>query len=248
MKYALASLGFAALASCVLLAQETATLAFDVASVKPNRTGEGNTHVGHNGGTLTVTNATLKYCILRAYGVADAQVSGPAWLDTERYDIVAKAAADATNDQHQLRLRTLLAERFKLAVHREAKEASVYALVVMKNGPKIKKEALGNGGDGDIASNRGHMTAKAASMNHLAVFLAGPRAALGRAVINETGLDGGYSFTLDWTPEGINPSGPDSPPPILVALQEQLGLKVETRKAPVEILFIDHVEKLPTEN
>jgi uncharacterized protein (TIGR03435 family) len=85
-------------------------------------------------------------------------------------------------------------------------------------------------------------------MNHLAAFLAGPRAALGRVVINQTGLDGGYSFTLDWTPEGINPSGPDSPPPILAALQEQLGLKVETRKAPVEILFIDHVEKIPTEN
>jgi uncharacterized protein (TIGR03435 family) len=248
MKYALASLGFTALASCVLLAQPAAPLAFDVASVKPNQTGESSTHIGHNGGTLTVTNATLKYCILRAYGVADAQVSGPAWLDTERYDIVAKAAADATNDQHPLRLRALLAERFRLAVHREAKEASIYALVVARNGPKIKKEEFGDAGDGDIASNRGHVTAKAASMNHLAAFLAGPRAALGRVVINQTGLDGVYSFTLDWTPEGINPSGPDSPPPILAALQEQLGLKLEARKAPVEILFIDHVEKIPTKN
>jgi uncharacterized protein (TIGR03435 family) len=246
MKYAFASLGFAALASYAQLAQDAAPLAFDVASVKPNRTGESSTHIGHVGGTLTVTNATLKYCILRAYGIADAQVSGPAWLDTERYDIVAKAAADATNDQHPLRLRALLAERFRLAVHCETKEASVYALVVAKNGPKIKKE-FGEG-DGDIASNRGHVTAKAVSMNHLATFLAGPRAALGLVVNNQTGLDGLYSFTLDWTPEGINPSGPDSPPPIMTALQEQLGLKLETRKALVEILFIDHVEKVPTEN
>jgi uncharacterized protein (TIGR03435 family) len=85
-------------------------------------------------------------------------------------------------------------------------------------------------------------------MNHLVTFLAGPRAALGRVVIDQTGLDGVYSFTLNWTPEGINPSGPDSQPPLLAALQEQLGLKVETRKAPVEILFIDHAEKIPAEN
>jgi uncharacterized protein (TIGR03435 family) len=247
VKYAVASLVFASLASFVLLAQDAAPLAFDVASVKPNRTGEGSTHIGHSGGTLTMTNATLKYCILRAYGVADAQVSGPAWLDTERYDIVAKAAADATNDQHQLRLRALLAERFRLAVHRETKEASVFALVIAKNGPKIKKEEFSEG-DGDIASNRGHVTAKAVSMNHLATFLAGPRAALGLGVINQTGLDGQYSFTLDWTPEGINPAAPDSPPSIFSALQEQLGLKLETRKAPVEILFIDHIERVPTEN
>jgi uncharacterized protein (TIGR03435 family) len=248
MKCALRSFGFAALASCALLAQDAEPPAFDVASVKPNRTGNSNTHIGHDGGTLTMTNATLKYCILRAYGVADAQVSGPAWLDTERYDIVAKAAADAISDQHPLRLRALLAERFKLAVHRETKEASVYALVVAKNGPKLTKEEAGDSREGDVASGPGHVTAKAVSMNHLAVFLAGPRAALGRVVVNQTGLDGVYSFNLDWTPDGGNPSAPDSPPPILAALQEQLGLKVEMRKAPVEMLFVDHVEKIPTEN
>jgi uncharacterized protein (TIGR03435 family) len=155
MTSALPSLGFAAFAACVLLAQDAAPLAFDVASVKPNRTGDSGTHIGHNGGTLTITNATLKYCILRAYGVADSQVSGPDWLDTERYDIVAKAAADAIHDRHPLRLRALLAERFKMAVHRETKEASVYALVVARNGPKIKKAESGDSGDGDIESGRG---------------------------------------------------------------------------------------------
>jgi uncharacterized protein (TIGR03435 family) len=248
MKFALAGSGLAALASCALLAQDAAPLVFDAASVKPNQTRESHTHIGHNGGTLTMTNATLKYCILRAYGVAEAQISGPAWLDTERYDIIAKAAADAINDQHQLRLRALLAERFKMAVHRETKETTVYALVVAKNGPKVKKEESHGPGDGDMESSSGHMTAKAVTMNHLVTFLAGPRAALGRVVIDQTGLDGVYSFTLNWTPEGINPSGPDSQPPLLAALQEQLGLKVETRKAPVEILFIDHAEKIPAEN
>jgi uncharacterized protein (TIGR03435 family) len=248
MKHALPSLAFAALASCALLAQDADTPAFDVASVKPNPSGANSTHISHTGGTLTVTNATLKYCILRAYGVADAQVSGPAWLDTERYDIVAKAAADAVSDRHPLRLRALLAERFKLAVHRETRESSVYALVVAKNGPKIIKEEPIGDGDGDLESSRGHVTAKAVSMNHLATFLAGPRAALGRVVVNQTGLGGVYSFTLDWTPEESDSKAPDSHPPLPAALQEQLGLKVEARKAPVEILVIDHVEKIPTEN
>jgi uncharacterized protein (TIGR03435 family) len=117
-----------------------------------------------------------------------------------------------------------------------------------KNGPKLTQEEAGASREGDVASGPGHVTAKAVSMNHLAVFLAGPRAALGRVVVNQTGLDGVYSFNLDWTPDGGNPSAPDSPPPILAALQEQLGLKVEMRKAPVEMLFVDHVEKIPTEN
>jgi uncharacterized protein (TIGR03435 family) len=248
MKSALTSLGSIALACCALFAQDAAPLAFDVASVKPNRTGGSGTHIDHVGGTLTIINATLKHCIMLAYGMGDAQVSGPAWLDTERYDIVAKAAGDAIDDKHPMRLRALLAERFNLATHRETKETSIYALVVAKNGPKIKKEEPGDGGDGDIDSGRGHMTAKAVSMDHLAAFLAGPRAALGRVVINQTGLDGLYSFTLDWTPEGIDPSDPAAPPPIPAALEAQLGLKVETRKAPVEILVIARVEKVPTEN
>jgi uncharacterized protein (TIGR03435 family) len=140
-----------------------------------------------------------------------------------------------------------LAERFKLAVHRETRETSVYALVVAKNGPKIKKEEPVDDGDGDLGSSRGHVTAKAVSMNHLATFLAGPRAALGRVVVNQTGLGGVYSFTLDWTPEDSDSKAP-AHPPLPTALQEQLGLKVEARKAPVEILVIDHVEKIPVEN
>lgn len=92
------------------------------------------------------------------------RVSGPAWLDTERYDIVAKAAAAAGSDLHPLRLRALLTGRFKLAVHRETREAPVYALVVARNGPKIKKEQPVDAGDGDMESSRGHVTAKAVSL------------------------------------------------------------------------------------
>ena len=244
MRLAVATLFLTAIAA----AQNAEPLAFDVASVKPNHSGESGTHIGHDGGTLTINNATLKYCILRAYGVADAQVSGPAWLDTERYDIMAKATADAAHDQHALRLRTLLAERFQMKVHRETRETSVYALVVAKNGPRFKPVETEHSGEGGIASGPGKMTATAVTMSHFVSFLAGPRAALGRVVIDRTGLDGAYSFTLTWSPENDRPRGPDAPPALLSALQEQLGLKAEVAKAPVEMLIIDSVNKLPTEN
>jgi len=202
----------------VLLAQDAEPLAFDVASVKPNQSGDGGTHISHDGGTLMITNATLKYCILRAYSLADAQVAGPAWLDSERYDIMAKAAADADNDQHRLRLRTLLAERFHLTFHRETKEIPVYALVVAKDGPKLKKPESASSDGGNMASSPGRVTGTGVSIDRLAAFLGEPRAALGRMVVYQTGLAGAYSFTLNWTPDGVNPSGRDAAPPIPAAL------------------------------
>ena len=256
MKRGITSLGFVTLTSCVLLGQEVTPLAFDVASVKPNRTLSRHTDVDQDGGLLRMMNVTLKSCIRLAYSVADGQINGPGWLDTERYDIVAKAAADARQDQHRLRLQALLADRFKLALRRETREASVYVLLVAKNGSMIKKEP-GEPGDGGTTSKRGHVTAKAVSMAELAEFLAGPRAALGRPVVDKTGLEGVFSFTLDWTPEdnpGVANPGPASPgdvdpaPSIFRAVQEQLGLKLEGRKAPVEMLIIDHAEKIPTGN
>ena len=239
---------FALLAAGALRAQASAPLVFEAASVKVNQTGDESTHIGHTGGTLTITNATLKYCILRAYGIADAQVSGPTWLDTLRYDIVAKSADDAVQDRHTLRLQALLAERFHLGVHRETREMTVYALTVAKGGPKFAALPGEHTGEGDVASGPGQMTAKAATMDHFASFLAGPRADLRRVVVNQTGLDGAYSFRLAWTPEGARAPGADAPPLLPSALEEQLGLKLETRRAPVEILVIDHADKVPVAN
>lgn len=254
MQRALSTLSFVTLASCALFAQKAPTSpTFEVASVRPNRAGPGHSSIDRDGGVFRMTNVTLKACITLAYGVADSQVSGPGWLDSERYDIVAKADGDARNDQSPLRLRALLADRFALALHRERKETSVYALVIAKGGPKMSKD---DSGDSDTRSKRGHLTAKAVSMAELADFLAGPRV-LGWPVVDKTSLDGGYSFTLDWTPEtspGMTTPGPapepgaNLPPSILVAVQEQLGLKLEARRAPVEMLIVDRAEKVPTEN
>jgi uncharacterized protein (TIGR03435 family) len=161
-----------------------------------------------------------------------------------------------------LRLRTLLADRFKLAMHRETREIPVYALAVAKGGPKIKPE---DPGGENMSSSRGHLTAKTASMATFADFLAGPYVSLGRPVVDKTGLSGVYSYTLDWTPESSNSSGRapertegrktasaeparDQWPSIFTAVQEQLGLRLDARKEPLDLLVIDHAEKVPTEN
>lgn len=215
---------------------------FEVASVKPNVSGSGHSDTDVDGNLLRMKNVTLKACITWAYRMTDSQVSGPDWLTSERFDIVAKA--ESGKPQPEM-LASVLAERFKLAVHREMKELTVYALVVAKNGPKLKKV---DPGEGDTTSRRGHLTATRVSMAGLARFLAGPNVRLGRPVVDKTGLDGVFNFNLDWSPEGSAEKAADALPSIFIALQEQLGLKLEAQKGPVEVLVVDHVEKTPTEN
>lgn len=134
---------------------------------------------------------------------------------------------------------------FKLTLHREPRELTLYELVVAKNGPKLTKAEARPGG---VTSGRGHLTATAASMDRLARFLAGSYVKLDRPVVDKTGLDGVFDFTLDWTPDSDLQKHPDGPPDIFTALQEQLGLKLEARKGPVEVFVVDHVEKIPSEN
>lgn len=208
--------------------------------------------MGPSSGGLTATNATLKFLITFAYDVRDHQISaGPSWFDTERYDIVAKGPIDhPTVAQNRQMLQTLLADRFQLRLLRETKELPEYALVVEKNGPKLHQpEGAGNG----MRIGRGRITTQAISMDHFAGNLG---KLLGRTVVDKTGLQGNFAFTLEWTPDASQPMGvlgpspavpDDSGPSIFTALQEQLGLKLEPQKGPVEIFVIDHVEK-PSEN
>ena len=229
------------LAAAVFISATLFGQAFEVASIKPNPTGGGHSDTDVDGNLLRMKNVTLKACITWAYGMTDAQVFGPDWLTSERFDIVAKTESGKPKPEM---LAAVLADRFKLAVHRETKELTVYALVVAKNGPKLKK---GEPGDNNTSSRRGHLTAQT-SMRGLAVFLAGPNVKLGRPVVDKTGLDGVFDFNLDWTPEGVATADSDATPSIFVALQEQLGLKLEAQKSPVEVLIVDHVEKVPVEN
>jgi len=237
----------------VAMAQDVSPLAFDVASVKPDRRGPGDRDVDHDGGLLTMTNVSLKRCIMLAYGVGDDRVFGPAWIDSEAYDISAKVLSGGVDTQYTLRLQTLLKDRFKLVLHREMREGPVFDLVVAKNGPKIRPDAPAASLDSDSTRTKGHATFRAVSMDKLARFLERPQMAVDRPVVDKTGLSGTYSFTLDWTlPDRAggadSPKGDDQWPSIFGALQEQLGLKLEPGRARREVLVVDSAEKVPTEN
>jgi len=212
--------------------------AFEVASIRPS---------DYRGGPLRVTarieadgvnfsNVTLRTCIQRAYGVAPYQVVGPDWTATERYMIVAKAGGPAPEAQIRRMLQPLLADRFKLVVHRESREIPVYGLVAPKGAGKLKAAALGDGATEIGEGDGGAIKFQRVSMDTLAGFLT---RTLGRPVYNETRIDGAYDFQLAWA-QGAEPS---DAPSIFTALGEQTGLKLEGRKAPVEMLVIDRAER-----
>jgi uncharacterized protein (TIGR03435 family) len=243
------------LASALAWPQQPARLSFDVASVKPNQSQDGHTSVSVDGGSLRMSAVTLNLVISRAYDVTIPQVSGPDWLATEKYDITAKGAPGTPESQLPAMLQSLLADRFGLAIHRETRDTAVYELVVAKNGPKLSQFEDSHGKGDSMSSQAGHLTATGVTMERFAKFLATPRSALDRPVVDKTGLAGVYSFELNWSPdrpraEATRAELPraDAPPPLLIALQEQLGLKLEARKAPLELLVIDHANRVPTEN
>jgi len=241
--------------------------AFEVASIKPNKSGSGGSRSSFDSGRFTATNVGVKTLLqYDAYGIPSAQIMGaPAWLNSERFDIVAKVD-DATaermksfsDEQESNFLRQLvqqlLADRFKLVVHWETKEFPVYAIVVAKNGPKLKKSK--DGGSTSTFSGNGKLTAEGVTMEKLAQTLTGmTERELGRFVIDKTGIEGKYDLTLTWSPEDrpaaiANGAADNTAPPgpsIFTAIQEQLGLKLESTKGPVQTLVIDHIEQ-PSEN
>lgn len=222
---------------------QAAAPSFEVASIKPTQATEGHVHINRDPGMLQMENVTLQDCVREAYGVTDYQISGEKWLAPDRYDIVAKMPAGAAESQRPAMLQTLLAERFKLAVHHGTKEMPVYLLTVAKSGPKIQAV---ESHDDNIGSHAGYMNAEAITMTRLATFLSSARAQLERPVIDHTGLTGNFTFRLEWSPNDKR-AADTLGPSLVIALQEQLGLKLETGKAPVEILVVDRAEK-PSEN
>jgi bla regulator protein blaR1 len=229
------------------------------------------------GGRFNAENVTLRQLIRNAYMLQDVQIAGgPKWLDDDRFDIVAKAAGEGLGDpfvaeqtrepsRWQVMLRALLAERFTLVAHREPRELPYYALLVSRRdgalGSSMKRTDVDCATpDGQkqcgLRLMPGNMTGNSASMSQLANSLA---PFLGRIVFDRTELRGNFDFTLKWTPDQV-PAGlerkaaamnlpPVDPngPSIFTALQEQLGLKLDAVKGPVDVLVIDRVEH-PTEN
>lgn len=224
--------------------------AFDVASVKPSApVPPGESYRANLGsatnGRVQVTNGTLADCIKFAYGlVSDDQLAGPEWIKSRgfRYDIDGRAAASTPRAQLLLMLRTLLAERFHLAMHTETRPFGHLVLTVAKDGPKMKEVPA------DAPSNMsytiGHITHKRAPIYILALLLSRQMRQL---ILDQTGLTGFYEFDLRWTPDDA-PEGADTGPPIFKAVQEQLGLKLESRKDGVDVLVVDAADRVPVAN
>lgn len=231
------------------LAQSTTKApAFDAASVRPNLTGANGGSLSRSGGRITVENFSLRECIAFAYGIAtgrDYELSGPAWLDTEKFDIAATFPTETSRDSVREMLQTLLAERFSLKTHRENRKFESYVLVVGKRGPKVREGSTG--GDGAFIFGEDHVTVRSFSMSGFADRLSGPVFKLGRPVVDMTGMKGVYDFTLNWAPDDASADA-RSGASIFTALQEQLGLKLEPRKIAFRILVVDHADKDPPNN
>jgi uncharacterized protein (TIGR03435 family) len=306
----------AAVLACSLAPGQTTdkALTFDAAVIKPfvpptggrgmimlrgGRGGPGSTDPGR----IHYPTMTVKDLLTIAYGVKDFQISGPPWLAEERFDIQATMPPQTTKEQFHIMLQNLLAERFKVTIHRETKELPMYSMVVAKNGPKMKESAPvspeeskaepkdappppplmsgplklgpdgfpilpmnfgGRGGFNMLMMNgRARFMAQQQTMHDLADRLSQQ---LSRPVTDATGLTAKYDFTLTFLPEGMMNTGKmlgpppgaegrgpsdaevEAPPDIFTAMQSQLGLKLEPKKGPVDLIVVDHAEKTPTEN
>lgn len=225
---------------------------FEVASVKVPQMVSGQPYnidlgtIQHD--TVTLTNVSLADCIKFAYGLSsDFQLSGPEWITSKevRYDIVAKTAPGTTRGQALQMMRALLAERFKLALHREQRVLPYYALLVAKGGPKIHEATDGPAnvpagvqGQLRIISNRMPMSLVVTVLSRYMHAL----------VVDQTGLAGDFEVRLVWTPDDRPTPWDDRGPSVFTAVQEQLGLKLVSRKGPMEVLIVDRAEKTPTEN
>lgn len=251
MRHGLTLLLFASTA----VAQSPVAPSFEVASVKPSQQMVGpdyNNQITISPSAFTAHNTTLRRLIAQAYDLQLRQISGAAWLDQNEYDIDARTTAPADQTAISLMLRALLSERFHLKQHSETKEMRVYTLVVAPSGPKIHPatttQALNNSGGfhfrGDMRRFADFLAVQfsipAAENPAEPVRAGGPMF----PVLDKTGLAGDYDFSADIRPE----LGVDSFTLWRRALGEQLGLNIESRREPVEILVVDEAAKIPTAN
>jgi uncharacterized protein (TIGR03435 family) len=233
------------------LISAAATVEFEAASVKPstNRANGNFTEIAPGGQRFTATNTPLKLLIMTAYDVNVRQIlGGPAWLTSEFYDVQAKAEQPTTPAQIHLMLQDLLADRFKLRLHKETRELPIYILTAQKLHPNLRRHL--SAGEPHIRRGIGGQTIfENVPIAQLTWFLS---LRLERDVVDKTELTGSYDFELAWTPDlpsrgdgAENTPIPDpTAPSIVTALREQLGLKLTVRKGPVRVLVIDSVEKL----
>jgi uncharacterized protein (TIGR03435 family) len=226
--------------------------AFDVASIRLSHpvAGEGGRreNVRFSPDSLTMRNVSLKAAVAWAWHVFEYQVQGPGWLNSDRWDVAAKAGGAVSEDQLRLMLEALLADRFKLEVHRQTKEMQAYLLSLGKSGPKFHESDT----EGEMLmqpdKERMSVTVRRAPVSRLTEMLS---TILQTPVLDLTGLTGRYDLTVNVAKyvDDLKPAnGIPDVVSILTGLQEELGLKMESRKVPIDLVVVDHVERIPADN
>jgi uncharacterized protein (TIGR03435 family) len=225
---------------------------YDIASIKLNKSGSGSVSVRANVDSYSATNISLKKLLQNAYGIREGLISGvPGPIDSARFDVQAKivepdpeAVRRLSDKQRAAMLLPVLTDRFQLKTHTETRILPVYELVAVQSGPKLTPSAGEGKGRGMSVSNT-ELTVRGLPMSAFVNMLEGQ---LQRTVIDKTGLTGNYDFALKWSREEESGTEADSSAPsIFTALQEQLGLKLQPAKWPVETLVVDQVA-MPSEN
>lgn len=237
-------------------ATDTKLPAYDVVSIRPNKSGSGSLDVDSNVDTYRAKNITVKTLLEEAYGIRRELISGvPGPIDSAHFDVVAKivepdttAIRKLTGRQRGAMLLPILTERFQLKAHTETRILPVYELIVLPSGPKFHLSAVQSNHDTGTSiqgNDRGvQLSAHSISMASLASSLEGQ---VHRPVIDKTGLAGKYDVAMKWSSDTVPSSETNPWPSIYTALKEQLGLKLKPAKGPVETLVVDHVE-MPSEN
>lgn len=232
--------------------------AFEVATIKPATPDRpGQSILVDRTGNFTTTNTSLKDLMIFAYGVHPNQIQNlPSWAENDKYDILAKPDHEGVGNDTQIRsmMTKLLAERFGLTLHREKKELSAFTLNLGKTGHKLAENKTGGNLPGFGGRGPGSIGVNNSTMEQFAGFL--QARIVDRPVVDKTGLTGKYDFTLTWKPDQMPPAGANAPPlpadwesrpDLLTAIQEQLGLKFQSEKTPVEVLVVDKASK-PSDN
>ncbi len=240
--------------------------AFEVASIRPaapQQQGKIMISMGGDPSRVNYTNVSLKNVLMRAYEVRTYQIGGPSWIDEDRFDIIAKIPDGATREQVPAMLRNLLAERFRMVVRRETKEQQVYGLVVGRGGAKLTraeddgtpaaKGMMMMSSDGRLEARRSTLAAFTDMLSNL----------LDRPVVDMTGLDGIYDITLEVSMEDLAgmrklaggaavahaaPAPESAPAASIFTAIQQLGLRLEPRRAPIDFIVVEKAERVPTEN
>ena len=223
---------------------------FEAASIKPSTEAEGHSGWHTRKGYMVLQNQTLRRLVAVAFDVTEERVlGGPKWMSDDRFQIEARAATPADDPELRQMLQSLLAERFQLTVHRESRTVPGYYLATIKGRLKIDPDESEGGSKSN--GSRGKWVTQRVSMTKVSEWLSRQ---LGAPVVDKTGVPGAYSFTLEWNPETPRPAAGDSlvaadpaGPTLYDTLAQQLGLKLENKKLPVEVVVVDQAQK-PTAN